>query len=246
MGCDHQALGCLTALLVSNPDSARAVAQRYDRQVSNCCRSALCEEMFSAKEARKTLRRYRRKGLNTLERQMISSVAAGVVRGARVLEIGGGIGTIQAELLIGGADRGEIVELVSAYEPYARELARDKGIEQRSMFRVADVLARPETISAADVVILNRVVCCSPQGVRLTAVAAHLASRMLVLSYPRDRATVRLGGRVLNFMLWIVKRSFRVFLHPRASLHAAAQAEGLILAETGQAFAWEFAAFRRA
>jgi hypothetical protein len=202
--------------------------------------------MFTAKEARKVLRRYRKKGLNKFERQMVASVPPDARHGARVLEIGGGIGTIQAELLAGGADRGEIIELVSAYEPYAQELARDKGIENRSAFRVADVLEGPDTIAGADVVILNRVVCCSPDGVRLTGVAARLAGSMLLLSYPRDRVLVRIGGRMLNFVLSIMKRSFRVFLHPRESLYAAAQAEGLVVAETGQAFAWEFAAFRRA
>ena len=201
--------------------------------------------MFTAKEARKTLQRYRKKGLNKLELQMVASVSTGARHGARVLEIGGGIGTIQAELLVGGADRGEVIELVSAYEPYARELARDKGIEDRSLFRVADVLERPDTIAPADVVILNRVVCCSAEGVRLTATAARLAERMLLLSYPRDRVVVRIVGRVLNFGLWIMRRSFRVFLHPPSSLHAAARAEGLVVAETGQAFAWEFAALRR-
>jgi hypothetical protein len=201
--------------------------------------------MFTAKEARKVLRRYRKKGLNKLERQMVASVPTDTRHGARVLEIGGGIGTIQAELLAGGADRGEIIELVSAYGPYAQELARDKGIENRSTFRVADVLDSPDTIAHADVVVLNRVVCCSPDGVRLAGAAARLAGSMLLLSYPRDRVLIRIGGRLLNFVLRIMKRSFRVFLHPRESLYAAAQAEGLVVAETGQAFAWEFAAFRR-
>jgi magnesium-protoporphyrin O-methyltransferase len=134
---------------------------------------------------------------------------------------------------------------VPAYQPYAQELARDKGIEDRSTFRIADLLEHPETIAPADVVVLNRVVCCSPDGVRLAGEAAHLAGRMLLLSYPRDRALVRIGSRLLNFVLRIMRRSFRVFMHPRESLYAAAQAEGLVVAETGQAFAWEFAAFRR-
>ena len=200
--------------------------------------------MFTAKDARKTLRRFRKKGLNKLERQMVDSVSTSALHGARVLEIGGGIGTIQAELLAGGADRGEVIELVSAYESYARELARDKGIEHRSTFRVADVLEAPNAIAPADIVVLNRVVCCSPEGVRLTGMAARLADRMLLLIYPRDRFVVRIGGRVLNVVLWIMNRSFRVFLHRRDLLHAAAQSEGLVVAETGQTFAWEFAALR--
>jgi magnesium-protoporphyrin O-methyltransferase len=202
--------------------------------------------MFKPRFARKSLRRYRKKGLDKIERGMVASVPAGGLDGARILEIGGGIGTIQAELLAAGANRGEIVELVSAYEPYARELAQEKGLESRSTFRVADVLEQPEAVAAADIVVLNRVVCCSPDGVRLTGVAARLAERRLLLSFPRDRLLVRMVMRVMNATLWLMGRSFRGFLHPRASLYEVVQAEGFVVVETGRGIAWEFAAFRRA
>jgi hypothetical protein len=210
-----------------------------------CCRSVVCEEMFKPRAARNTLRRYRKKGLDPIERGMVASVSPADLENARVLEIGGGIGAIQAELLAAGASQGETVELVSAYEPYARELARDKGIETRSAFRIADVLDRPETVASADIVVLNRVVCCSPDGVRLTGVAARLARRVLLVSYPRDRLLVRLFTRIMNGGLRIMGRSFRVFSHPRASLYEAAQTEGLVIGETGRSFVWEFTAFHR-
>jgi hypothetical protein len=215
------------------------------RFVPGCCRSGICEEMFNPRIARRTLRRYRKKGLDTLEREMVSTACAQPLTGARILEIGGGIGTIQAELLAAGASSGEIVELVSAYEPYARELAQDKGIAGRSTFRVADVLEQPESVAPADIVILNRVVCCSPDGVRLTAVAGRLAERMLLLIYPRDRVLVRQSMRAMNGVFRVMRRSFRVFLHTRSSLYAAARAEGLSVAETSRTFVWEFTAFRR-
>ena len=68
------------------------------------------------------------------------AAAAGGLAGARVLEIGGGIGAMQAELLEAGAERGEIVELVAACEPYALELARERGLAERTTFRVVDIL----------------------------------------------------------------------------------------------------------
>jgi hypothetical protein len=201
--------------------------------------------MFKPRFARRTLRRYRKKGLDKIERAMKAAATAQTLTGARILEIGGGIGTIQAELLAAGAAHGEIVELVPAYEPYAQELARDKGIEGRSTFRVADVLEHPESVATADVVVLNRVVCCSPEGVRLTSVAGALAGRLLLLSYPRDRWLVRLATGVMNGLFRIMGWSFRSFVHARSSLYEAAQSEGLDVAETTRSFVWEFTAFRR-
>jgi hypothetical protein len=201
--------------------------------------------MFSARAARRALNRYRKKGLDALERDMLDEVSGGGIDGAKVLEIGGGIGAIQAELLEAGATSGEVVELVAAYEPYAGELARERGIEERTSFRVEDVLESPARVEPADVVVLNRVVCCSPDGVQLAGIAARLATQTLALSFPRDRLLIRVGFRGMNAVMRIMRRSFRVFVHPRAALVGAAEAEGLALASTGGSFAWEFVVLRR-
>jgi hypothetical protein len=213
--------------------------------VTGCCRGAVCEEMFKPRAARRSLERYRTKGLDELERRMVASVSADELVDGSVLEIGGGIGTIQAELLTAGAARGEVLELVASYEPYAHELARAKGIAARTVFRVADILEDPEAADPAEIVVLNRVVCCSPDGVRLTAAAARLTQRTLVLSFPRDRFLVRSGLRLVNGWLQILGRSFRVFFHPPAALLSAAEAEGLRLADRGQGRLWEFVSLRR-
>ena len=196
--------------------------------------------------ARRSLERYRRKGLDDLERRMLASASEAGLEGARVLEIGGGIGTLQVELLASGAERGEVVELVSSYEPYASELARDKGLEARSSFRVVDVLEDPDAVEPADVVVMNRVVCCTPDGIALVGQAARLTRRTLVLSFPRDVLWIRAGLHLLNAGLLLAGKSFRVFVHPADALLAAAEAEGLSVVDRGRSVAWEFAALRRA
>jgi hypothetical protein len=201
--------------------------------------------MFSPRVAKRALARYRRKGLDGLERRLVATVAESELAGARVLEIGGGIGAVQMELLDAGAEQGEVVELSAAYEPLANELARERGLEGRTTFRVEDVLENPEAVDTADIVVLNRVVCCSPDGVALTGVAARLARRRLLLSFPRDRLAVRLGLRLVNVGMRLMGRSFRVFVHPRSALLSAAEAQGLVGADAGRTAAWEFVAFRR-
>lgn len=176
---------------------------------------------------------------------MVALASEPGLEGASVLEIGGGIGALQAELLEAGAERGGVVEIVASYEPYARELARERGLEERTSFRVADVLEEPDAVAPADVVLMNRVVCCSPDGVALARTAAALSRRTLVLSYPRDIFLVRAAIRLLNAGLALFGRSFRVFVHSRAALVAAVEAEGLRRSGGGHGTAWEYAAFDR-
>jgi Methyltransferase domain len=201
--------------------------------------------MFKPRAARRSLERHRKKGLDELEQSMIAAAFGPGLDGARVLEIGGGIGTLQAELLNRGADQGEVVELVSAWKPYANELARERGIEERTSFRVADVLESPESVEEADIVLLNRVVCCSPDGIALAAQAARLARRTLVLSFPRDLLWVRAAMAVMNAGFRLLRRQFRVFVHSPAELVRAAEGAGLSLVESGQGSLWAFAALQR-
>lgn len=201
--------------------------------------------MFGPDTARQNLDSYRKKGLGDLSRRMVDAAVATRLDGARVLDIGGGIGAVQAELLMAGAERGEIVELVSAYEEPAYELARERGLEGRVSYRVADILESPGAVEPADVVVMNRVVCCSPDGIDLAAAAARLTRRTLVFSFPRDVVWARAGVRILNAGLWLMRRSFRTFVHPTATLLEAAEGEGLRVVERGNDALWEFAALTR-
>ena len=196
--------------------------------------------------ARRSLESYRKKGLDKLERRIVATISAGPLNGMRVLEIGGGIGRIQAELLATGADQGEIVELVPAYEPYARALAREIGLEGRTSFRIVDILEEPDAVEPADIVVLNRVVCCSPDGVDLAAAAARLARRILVLSFPRDVIWVQAGIRLLNASLRLRRSSFRAYVHQPNALFAAAASGGLDVGEGDRGVFWEWGALERA
>ncbi len=214
--------------------------------MTGCCRAGPCEQVFRPRIARRTLARYRRRGLDELELRMLESAVGVGVDGARVLEIGGGLGTIGSELVAAGAAACEVVELVPAWEPYALELAREHGFEEQTSFRVVDILDRPDEVAPADIVILNRVVCCTPDGIALTGEAASHARRTLVLSFPRDVLWVRALIRGLNAGMWMLRRSYRAFVHPPAALLGAAGAAGLVPATGGRrGFVWQYAALTR-
>ncbi len=176
---------------------------------------------------------------------MLATLPQGRVTGARVLEIGGGVGALQAALLLKGASAGEVIELVNAYRPYAQELAEGAGVADRSSFRVADLLGEPDMVEPADIVILNRVICCSADGIELTGAAAALTSGMLVLSFPRATPLARWLARAQDALFRLVGRRFRIFVRPAADVKAAAEKAGLRLAAHRSGLVWEFMAFVR-
>jgi len=213
--------------------------------MASCCRAQPCEEIFDWRIAKWDLGSYRRRGLAKLDRKLLESIDPATFDGGRVVEIGGGIGVLQAELLRQGAASGEVIELVSDYQPYAAELAADLGVAERTKFRVVDVLENREALEPADVVLLNRVICCSPDGLELVNLAAARTRRALLLSYPRDSLVLRLAARLQHRLFRLFRRQYRFYVRPTADVVAAATSAGLRLHSSGRGLVWEHATFVR-
>ena len=211
----------------------------------SCCGGNACDVFFGEKTARRNMRSYLRQGLRGDARWLAEWAAASGLTGASVLEVGGGVGAIQAELLRSGAAEGTVVEVVPVYESYARQLAEQAGISAHTRFVVADLAENPGAVKAADIVALRRVVCCSPYGPRLLGVAAGLTQRVLVASYPRRTMLIRAAALLQNRAFALLGRDFRVFVHDPVALDAAASAEGLQRTNTHRGLIWESAAFER-
>ena len=209
-----------------------------------CCPAAESLDIFSEKGARRELRRYLRKGLGGEDARLIVdwTEEAGL-EGKSVAEIGRGIGQIQVELLRRGAAHGTVVEIVSGYENAASELARAVGVAERSSFVLADLLDDADAVEAADVVVLRRVVCCSPQGPELLGIAAGKARRTVLASYPRDRAATRAFSRLENLCFRVIGKRFRSFVHPIEMLDRATALHGLRRTRTSRGLVWETAQF---
>jgi len=58
-----------------------------------------------------------------------------------------------------------------------------------------DIAQNPDAVSSADVVILNRVVCCYADYASLSSAAASHARSLLVMSYPTPNPLTRLSLR---------------------------------------------------
>jgi 2-polyprenyl-3-methyl-5-hydroxy-6-metoxy-1,4-benzoquinol methylase len=210
--------------------------------VPGCCRPSGYERLFSARQAKLDASRYRTRGLGGTSRRLVE--LAGDVSGETVLDVGGGVGGIEIDLLAAGADRATNVELSGEYEQEAAKLLAERGLTDRVDRRVGDFVTEP--VEQHDVVVMHRVVCCYPDVDRLIGVAAAHTRRRMLLTYPRERPWTRAGIWAINFFMRISGSDFRAFVHPVARMKAAAQREGLTLASREQpGWIWENAAYER-
>jgi magnesium-protoporphyrin O-methyltransferase len=195
--------------------------------------------------ARRAAERYRSRGVGQTERRMLSFLSERGIDGATVLEIGGGVGEVQLELLKLGAARTVNLELSPAYDREAASLAGETGFEGRMERRLLDIAANPEDVEAADVVILNRVVCCYPDYARLLGSAADHARRLLIFSYPPRNAVSRLMLGAENLRFRLQRKEFRTFAHPPARMLEVVEGRGLGQAYAHRPLVWQIAGFER-
>src|SRR5207253_8885910 len=186
----------------------------------DCCSPKGYRWVFSERSARAEARKYRRKGLDGTSRQIVDFLKTQGVEGRTVLEVGGGIGAIQIELLKAGAARAVSVELTPTYEDVAAGLLSDAGLTDRVERKVMDFAQAASQVDGADVVIMNRVICCYPDMPLLAGAAADHARRMLVMSYPTGARWMRVGLGLGNLVLWLLRLGLHVFVHPPRAMIA--------------------------
>ena len=206
-----------------------------------CCAPKDYERLFGKRGAARAAQRYRRRGLSGTARELVD--LAGDVRGESVLEVGGGIGSIELELLAEGAERATNIELSGEYEHAARALLAERGLADRVDRRIGDFVTDAAAFEPHDVVVMHRVVCCYPDVDALVGSAAERARRRLLLTYPRGRLVVRLALSFVNLMLRVSGNDFRVFVHPADRIAAAAAKHGLALERRIRGRFWESTAF---
>jgi magnesium-protoporphyrin O-methyltransferase len=202
--------------------------------------------MFGPRFAHHLARRYRRHGLDRTARRMVDFLEQQGVQGSTVLEIGGGVGEIQLELLRRGAAHATNLELSSAYDGDAATLAAESGMSDRVTRRRLDIAAEPDAVEAADIVVLHRVVCCYPDYERLLGAAATHAKRLVVFSYPPRNVVSRAGFAAQNAFFRLIGRTFRAFTHPPESMIDVVEAHGFVAADRRSSTWWRTVGLVRA
>lgn len=195
--------------------------------MAGCCPSRDYHRFFNRRFARRLANRYRKRGLDPTAQRMVEFLQGLGPEGASVLEIGGGVGEIDVELLQAGAARAQNLELSPAYEQPARTLAAQAGVQGRLDWRIHDLAGDPGAVAPADLVVLHRVVCCYPDYERLLGAAADHARRALVFSYPPRNLLSRAFYGVFNLVMRLTRSGFRGFAHPPGAMLGVLEDRGL-------------------
>jgi SAM-dependent methyltransferase len=211
----------------------------------DCCHREGIEQQFGERTARRELRRLRRRGPTKTTRLLVDALRAQGVDGASLIDVGGGVGAVHHALLDAGAREAVQVDVAPAYLAAAREEAERRGHHGRVRFVHGDVVERAGELPDADVVTLDRVICCYPDMPALVASSAGKARRLYGAVYPRDTWWMRRGLTLVNALLRLRRSAFRAYLHPPPAIEAALRECGFERAYATRTLVWHVAVYAR-
>jgi Methyltransferase small domain len=196
----------------------------------DCC-SRHCEsleDIFDPKWAEGDLRAYTKNGPAKATQVLLDAIRAHApVRDRSLIDIGGGIGAIPLELYKNGLARSTCVDASAAYLHTAREEAAKRGFTAQGTYQHGNFVERAPDIAPADIVTLDRVICCYPDMPSLVRLSAERATRVYGLVSPRDRWWMRIGAGGMNLWERISRSAYRFFVHPDAAVHALLAERGM-------------------
>jgi magnesium-protoporphyrin O-methyltransferase len=210
----------------------------------SCCKPDY-DATFDQRSARRELADYRRRGATGTSRRLIEALREAGVMGATVLDIGAGVGVVGLELLAAGAAHLTDVDAAAHYLGAAREEAHRRGLDERTRFVHADFVTVAGELEPADVVTLDRVVCCYGDWRALVDASAVRSRRLYAMVYPRERWWNRLVVGAGNLVNRLSGRRFRFYIHPERDLDARVRGHGFRPLVHERGIVWQTVVYER-
>jgi SAM-dependent methyltransferase len=216
-----------------------------------CAQCQGIDQLFDAKRARSQLDKFRRKGADRTTRMLIEDAQAAMPRRgdgrspSTLLDVGGGVGAIHHTLLNRGVERAVHVDASSAYLGAAREETERQGHTSRVEFVQGDFVDVADRVPSADVVTVDRVICCYHDMQQLVSRSGAKARFVYGAVYPREGWWTRLAIAASNVYFRVSGSPFRTFLHSPPDIDSVLVAQGLQRRSVRRTLVWEVAVYTR-
>ena len=219
-----------------------------DEPRSTCGPGCACTvgNEFGEKTANQDLRSFRKSGPAETTRWLLEGLRGDGVEGLTALDIGAGVGAVHLDLLRAGAATAVDVDGSPAYVTVARKEAARQGLADRITYVVGDFVELAPTVSPADLVALDRVVCCYPDMAALVRQSVARARLRYGLVYPRDTWWIRAGGAFLNGLARLGRQRIRAHVHRTADVDALVRGAGFVPSLQRRNVFWQVAVYERA
>lgn len=120
----------------------------------------------------------------------------------------------------------------------ATDWAKQRGISEKTQYIEGDFIDIANTIEPADIIIMDKVVCCYPDANSLIHRSLEKCIESFTLTYPRKTWYTRLGVQTSAFLMKLLGSNFRPYVHDPALIEKWITEQGFKKTLQNQTFIW--------
>ncbi|NND33192.1 MAG: hypothetical protein HKN76_11430 [Saprospiraceae bacterium] len=185
----------------------------------HCCRTQDYSDLFDSQKALADLNDYRKNGVKKSSRPLFVVIDQLPLQGQTLLDIGGGIGAVVFELFAKGIRYAEINDISAAYIKQFREESVRQEVVAKSRSFIGDFTSVHRDIAEADLITLDKVICCYPDYRSLVQLSSAKARRWYAINLPRNAWWVYILMRIDYYWQKMVRgKAFLTYFHPLSEI----------------------------
>jgi magnesium-protoporphyrin O-methyltransferase len=155
------------------------------------------------------------------------------------------LGVLEVELIKAGAFSATNVEASSAYIDAATQEASRQALSDQIQHIHGDFVDLAPDVPPADIVTLDKVVCCYDDMESLVRRSVEKATKLYGLIYPRDTRWVKLTIGIENLLRKLKGSDFRVIVHPTKEVDRLIREAGLRVLFQRELIDWQIVVYGR-
>lgn len=206
--------------------------------MSCCCPHSKSGGRIFSFFARSYRRRFTKNGFEPSQQQLIAGIENAGFKAASLLEIGSGVGYLHQTLLERGAKSAVGIDLAPDMLKEAQTWADEKNLGEQVKYIQGDFIELLDQVEAADVAILDKVVCCYPHAELLVNCSTSKTKKTYALTYPRKRWFIKLAVETSALFLKLIGSDFRPYVHDPLKIENWINQAGFKKIEQQQTFIW--------
>ncbi|MEM6801714.1 MAG: hypothetical protein AAF696_09950 [Bacteroidota bacterium] len=212
--------------------------------MESCCNTTY-QGTFDDKRAKKELKEYEASGIKENSQALYQLLQLLDLRDKSMLEIGGGIGSLIFESFTLGLKTAQYVDISEAYFHTFKSALKARNLEDKVAIHLGDFVVLEEKVQKADLVVLDKVICCYEDYEALVQNSTAKAASWYAITIPKDSWWIKILFSYFIFLKRLKKDFFRPYIHKHRLIFDQIHKAGFQLKEERKNFMWKSFLFER-
>ena len=184
------------------------------------------------------MKKFQRKGPGKSTKRLLELLFLQNVRDKTLLDIGGGIGTIQWSFIEKGGRSTLDIDASNGYLEVAKTHAQEKNFTDKTNFMHGDFVDKSSAINSYDFITLDKVLCCYPDYKALLGAVLEKSNQAIALTFPMGGLISKGIAQFMKIYMYFKKNPFRTYIHSPGEIERLIQSRGFYAAHKKISFPW--------